>query len=138
MNRVLADTGPFVAVLSPNDQFHEECVAALRLIDPPLYTCWPVLTEAAWLLRSDPGAVEALMLAGGAGLYKILTLGEEDAEGIAKILKQYRNLKAQLADAALVYLARREGIETVFTLDQRDFRIYRSAAGRVFRIIPSP
>ena len=42
----------------------------------------------------------------------------------------------QLADATLVYLADRDGIDTIFTLDQRDFSVYRSARRRPFRIIP--
>jgi hypothetical protein len=48
----------------------------------------------------------------------------------------WTNLEAQLADAALVYLADREGIDTVFTLDQRDFTIYRTASNRRLAIIP--
>jgi hypothetical protein len=136
VNRVLVDTGPLVAILSRSDQFHEACTQALKDFAPPLYTCWPVLTEAAWLLRFDPGAVEKLLRSGASGLYRILPLGEEDGAAIASILKQYRRLKPQLADAALVHLARRENIETVFTIDQRDFRVYRPAAHRTFRIVP--
>jgi hypothetical protein len=45
-------------------------------------------------------------------------------------------IRPQLADAALVYLAGREGIDTIFTLDRRDFSIYRATRGRSFRIIP--
>jgi hypothetical protein len=37
---------------------------------------------------------------------------------------------------ALVYLATREKIEAIFTLDQRDFSIYRSGRRTTFRIVP--
>jgi predicted nucleic acid-binding protein len=136
VNRVLVDTGPLVAILSPRDQFHETCTEALKDLAPPLYTCWPVLTEAAWLLRYDPSAVEKLLQAATFGLYRILQLDETDGMEIAAILKKYRRLKPQLADAALVHLARREHIETVFTVDHRDFRIYRPAPNKTFRIVP--
>ena len=136
MNRVLVDTGPLVAILSPRDQFHETCTQALKEIAPPLYTCWPVLTEAAWLLRYDPDAVEKLLQSAALGLYRILHLGETDGMAIAAILKKYRRLKPQLADAALVHLAARENIETVFTVDRRDFGIYRPSARRAFKIVP--
>jgi hypothetical protein len=43
---------------------------------------------------------------------------------------------AQIADATLVYLAEREGIDTVFTLDCRDFSVYRLADGRSLRVVP--
>ena len=56
---------------------------------PPLYTCWPVLTEAGWLLRADPQAVETLLRGGAAGFYNILALGDEDGEAIAGVLKRY-------------------------------------------------
>lgn len=134
--RVLMDTGPLVAILSPRDQFHETCTQALKDLAPPLYTCWPVLTEAAWLLRFDPAAVERLLRSAATGLYRILPLDENDGVAIAAILKKYRRLNPQLADAALVHLARRERIETVFTVDQRDFRVYRPAPNRTFRIVP--
>jgi len=35
-----------------------------------------------------------------------------------------------------VYLANREGIETMFTLDRRDFGVLRMARGKKFRVIP--
>jgi len=136
MRRVLVDTGPLVALLSSSDQFHHSCLEALSTLAPPLYTCWPVLTEAAWLLRSNAVAVESLLESAAAGLFKILSLTEEDASAIAVVLKRYRSLKPQLADAALVHLARRERIYTIFTLDRRDFQVYRPARARAFRILP--
>ena len=63
MTRVLLDTGPLVAIISERDQYHDACVTQLRQLTSPLLTCWPVLTEAAWLLRSDQEAVRR-MLAG--------------------------------------------------------------------------
>ncbi len=35
-----------------------------------------------------------------------------------------------------VYLAEREAIETVFTLDRRDFTVYRFGKNKSFTIIP--
>lgn len=55
---------------------------------------------------------------------------------LATFLRRYRNMGAQIADGALVYLAEREGIETVFTLDRRDFSVYRLGNGRSLRILP--
>ena len=136
MDRILLDTGPLVAVLSPSDTWHAACVEVWKTLTPPFYTCWPVLTETAWLLRSRPAAVERLLRSAPSGLLRILPLAEEDGPPIASILKRYDNLRPQLADAALVHLARREGFDTVLTLDQRDFRVYRAAGNRAFTILP--
>jgi uncharacterized protein len=45
-------------------------------------------------------------------------------------------MRPQLADASLVHLANRESIDTIFTLDRRNFSVYRSARNRRFRLIP--
>ena len=63
-------------------------------------------------------------------------LAGADARPIAAVMKKYEGMRPQLADAALVYLADRDGIDTIFTLDQRDFTVYRSARKRPFRIVP--
>jgi predicted nucleic acid-binding protein len=136
VNRVLLDTGPLVAFLSRRDHNHEICAETLRTLPTPLYTCWPVLTEAAWFLRSDIAAVEKLFMLGAAGFYQVLPLDEKDGLAMVEILKKYHRLKPQLADAALVHLARREGIDTVFTLDRCDFQIYRPSPKRTFRLLP--
>ena len=40
------------------------------------------------------------------------------------------------ADAALVRLAQREGLTTVFTVDHDDFETYRIEGRRRFRVVP--
>ncbi len=138
MNRILLDTGPLVAIISERDQNHDLCVAQLKVLTSPLLTCWPVITEAAWLLRKDVAAVQRMLAGFEVGLLKLLPLDEEAAPWIANFIKRYEDLGAQLADACLVYLAEREGIETVFTLDRRDFTVYRFGKNKSFTLIPTP
>jgi hypothetical protein len=102
----------------------------------PLFTCWPVITEAAWLLRRSSAALQQLLQSIEGGFLELLPLTTEDASPIALLFRKYGDLKIQLADAALVHLATRHGIDTIFTLDRRDFSIYRLPKNRVFRILP--
>jgi hypothetical protein len=51
-------------------------------------------------------------------------------------LQKYANLSPQLADATLLYLAEREEIDSIFTLDRRDFSIYRTRKKRRFVLLP--
>lgn len=134
--RVLLDTGPIVAILSESDEHHKACVEQLRSIRGPLLTCWPVITEAAWLLRAYPLAIGRLLSSFKGLPFKLLDLKEQDLQGIAAILAKYEGLGIQLADASLMHLANREGIETIFTLDRRDFSVLRLARGRKLRVIP--
>lgn len=52
------------------------------------------------------------------------------------LMNKYRMLPMDLADAALVAVAERERIRRVFTVDRRDFSIYRPAKLGKFMIIP--
>lgn len=134
--RVLVDTGPLVAIFSRNDSWHEQCVAAAKDLAPPLLTSWPVMTEAAWLLRSYPFAVNQLLKSVEGGFLEILQLGPEFASWCAGFMERYQDMGAQLADASLVYLAERENLDTVFTLDRRDFAVYRTRRKRALKVVP--
>ncbi len=136
MRRVLVDTGPLVAIMSSSDQYHALCVRALQDLPGPLFCCWPVITEAAWLLQDDDGAVRQLLESIAAGFLEILSLQGAEAAKIGALMEKYKNIRPQLADASLLYLAERDGIDTIFTLDRRDFSVYRIGRKRTFRIIP--
>ena len=43
----------------------------------------------------------------------------------------------QESRASLAYLAHREEIEVIFTLDHRDFSVYRTGRKRPFEIVPA-
>jgi len=111
------------AILSRRDQYHKTCVEALRDLPGPLFTYWPVIIEAAWLLRRDSNAIQQLLNSIDVGLFEMLALTAADARPVAAIMKKHRDIRIQLADAALVHLAVRDGVDTVFTLDRRDFSV---------------
>ena len=66
-----------------------------------------------------------------AGAVEILSLGTDDVARMRDLMRKYRDLPMDLADAALVRVAERERLRRTFTLDRRDFQIYRpSRIGR--------
>ncbi len=132
----LVDTGPLVATVRRREEAHERCVAALKGFRAPLLTCWPVLTEVAWLLRGEPAGMKAIGEIVRSGVVEIVELDDDALHWMIAFLLRYASAGAQLADAALMYLAEREGIDTVFTLDRRDFSVYRTTDGRALRIVP--
>jgi predicted nucleic acid-binding protein len=111
-------------------------VAELANLPVPLFTCWPVLAEAFWLVRQNQNAIAGLFRGFAENLWALAPIGPEALPWLEAFLKRYEKIRAQLADASLVYLAEREGIDTVFTLDRRDFSVYRLGKNRRFRIIP--
>lgn len=136
MNRILVDTGPLVAISLADDEYHELCVATLKELPVPLLTCWPVITEATWLLRNHAQSVNRLLAGIANGFLEILPLSGSEAEPISRLMDRYASLRPQFADVVLVHLGHRENIDTIFTLDRRDFSVYRTARKRPFRLLP--
>ncbi len=134
--RAVVDTGPLVAIVRAREEAHLRCVAALKVLRAPLLTCWPVLTEAAWLLRHEPEGMKALASLFKSGSVKLVELDETSLHWIIAFQERYASLGAQFADAALMYIAEREGVDTAFTLDRRDFSVYRTTNGRALEIMP--
>jgi uncharacterized protein len=99
-------------------------------------TCWPVLTEAAWLLRGEPGGMKALGGLVESGAVRLIELDDSASHWIIAFVDRYCSVGAQVADAAVMYIAEKERIEKVFTLDRRDFSIYRTSDGRALEIVP--
>ena len=133
---MLVDTGPIVAILSEADEHHSICVEQLHPIKSPLLTCWPVITEVVWLLREYPAAARRFLSSFHGQPFELAPLTEADLPGITAILAKYEDLGIQVADASLIHLANREGIDTIFTLDRRDFGVMRLARGKRVRLIP--
>jgi len=132
---ILIDAGPLVALLHRDDRDHARCVAALRGARTALVTTWPPLTEAMYLLNFSAGAQDALLEMVERGALRVLPIEESDISRIRALIRKYRDLPMDLADATLVRVAEREGIQQVFTLDRRDFTTYR-VGRRAFAIIP--
>ncbi len=125
MNAILVDAGPLVAILNSNDQDHARCIEALKAIRAPLATTWPPLTEAMYLLSFSPAAQDALLQMVERRTLLLLNISAPDLPRIRALIKKYRNLPMDFADATLVRVAEREGIRRVFTLDRRHFGVYR-------------
>lgn len=133
---ILIDAGPLVALLSANDQHRVRCAEALKMIRQPLATVWPAVTEATHLLASRPPAQAALLERLESGVLGLLPLDRTDVPRIRQLMARYADRAMDLADAALVRVAEREGIDTIFTIDRTDFTVYRLHGRGRFRIIP--
>lgn len=124
---ILVDAGPLIALIHADDRHHEHCVAAFRDVTEPLGTVWSVLTEVMYLLNFSRKAQEALWEMLERGVVALLPMENEELPRMRELMKKYRDLPMDLADAALVAVAERERIRRIFTLDRRDFEVYRPA-----------
>lgn len=133
---ILVDAGPLVALINARDRHHERCKAAFGSLREPLGTVWPAVAEAMYLLSFSWRAQEALWELIETEALKLLPLDSADAPRMRELMKKYRDLPMDLADAALVRAAERERIGRIFTLDRRDFQLYRPSGLRGFAIVP--
>jgi predicted nucleic acid-binding protein len=133
---ILIDSGPLVAIADGSDQYHRECQAAARTIRPPMGTVWPVMTEVMYFLGDLPKAQEAVWEMIARGSVKILPLGPDDVPRIRELMRTYADLPMDLADAALVRVAEREGTREFFTVDKKNFAVYRLHGKVRPRIVP--
>ena len=122
---ILIDAGPLVALVDADDQHHAKCVTALKTLREPLATVWPPLVEAMYLLSDQSAAQEALweMLERSAVL--LLPFDSSDIPRTRELMRKYADRPMDLADAALLRVAEREGLRKIFTVDRRDFSVYR-------------
>ena len=132
----LLDAGPLVALVHASDQEHDRCRTALGSIRRPLCTVWPVITEALYLLDFSWAAQDAVWAMLEEGGVPLMALDAGDVPRMRELMRKYRDLPMDVADAALVTVAEREGITRVFTLDRRDFEVYRPAKIGRFSLVP--
>lgn len=133
---ILVDAGPLVALVDADDQHHSKCVSALKRLREPLATVWPPFTEAMYLLADLPAAQEALWEMLERGAMYLLPLDSGDAPRMRELMRKYSNRPMDLADAALLRVAEREGIRKIFTVDRRDFAGYRLHGHTRLTLIP--
>ena len=136
MKSILVDTGPLVAIINPRDAQHAACGAYAANLTAPMLTTWPVITEAAWLLRKKPDDVRALFKMIANRDLQIAPLSADAADWFDRFFEKYADQQPQLADASLVYQAEVSGIHDVFTIDLRDFSVYRTSDGASLTIHP--
>lgn len=132
---ILTDAGPLVALVDRGEPDHEQCVDTLAKLRGSMLTTWPAFTEAMYLLGDVAGwqAQEVLWRLQQRGDLAVEMPTHLDRT--AELMRRYRDLPMDLADATLVALAEERALGTVFSLD-RDFKVYRLTRGKPFKVLP--
>ena len=130
----LLDTGPLVSFLASGVRHHTWVVEQWKRLRPPLLTCEPVLTEAAFLLKREGREADALFALLERGVIRVALAVEEEQGDLRALMRRYRNRPMSLADACLVRLSEIHPTAQVFTLDS-DFLVYRRHGNRVIPVL---
>jgi hypothetical protein len=133
----LIDTGAILALLDRRDRWHKACVAAFSELRLPLLTSEAVLTELFHLVGDSRTEMEATWKFVRSGALLVATIEDGELPHLHTLMSRYWDRPMDFADATLVYLAKRESLSTILTVDQADFETYRIEGRRRFHVLPA-
>lgn len=132
----LVDTGAILALLDRTDRWHHGCVDAFRQLRLPLLTSEAVLTELFHLVGESRHEMETAWKFVRSGAVRLAVIEDSELPEVHALMSRYWDRPMDFSDATLVYLAKREGLSTIFTVDHADFNTYRIEGRKRFRIVP--
>lgn len=124
---IALDAGFFYALADVKDAHHAVALSWQDSISEGWVTTWPVLTEATYLLASRLGITSAIDLVQDVvdGAIHLWDVPASASQTIPALMKRYKKLPMDLADASLVLLAEHLGHGRILTTDERAFGAYR-------------
>lgn len=124
MTRVVIDTGPLVALLNRRDRHHAWVRGVLDTVEPPVFTCEAVISEACFLLSRFGDGPDAVLQLLSEDVVRIDFRMTSEFDALRALMKKFGNVPMSLADACLVRMTELDSRSQVLTLDG-DFRVYR-------------
>lgn len=124
---IIADTGFWVALGNPKDDYHALALKTFSALNEPLITTWPVMTEVCHLLLQRRGITAQLKFIEmyRQGVFSVFDIDSVQAQRLEALMQIYADLPMDLADASLVLVAETLGHGRILSTDRRDFHTYR-------------
>ncbi len=135
---LIADTGAIVALYDAADHYHQMMVDLFSSLTAPCRLPVLAVTEVDYYLRLKGKHADQIAFIEDIhqGLFDIENMTDSDWKRSRDILLRYKDLDLGIVDAAVVACAERLSIQRIATVDQRDFRVIRSANGKPFTLVP--
>jgi len=130
----IADTGLIVALLNRDDRHHKWALEIARTVSEPLLTCEAVLSEAGFQVGSIQWVLDLVR----EGFLRIAFDLSRNFEEVVDLAERYRDRTPDLADLCLIRMSEVHGDLPVFTVDEKDFRVYRRNGRDVIPIVCPP
>jgi uncharacterized protein len=130
----LADAGLFIALLDAADPFHEWASGVVDTVEPPFFTCEAVCAEVAAVV----GTANPILLMIERGDVVIDFDLQTETSAVRGLVRKYADQPMDLADACLVRMTELYPDSRIFTVDRKDFRIYRRDGRRAVPCVFPP
>ncbi|MGI9197538.1 MAG: PIN domain-containing protein [Candidatus Nanopelagicales bacterium] len=133
---ILADTSGLLSLYNRREPTHQSVAEIVAHERGPFVVSPYVVAELDYLVSTRLGAdAEQRVLAELASpAYVLATVDRDDLRACAELVARYAGIG--VADASMLVLADRLGIDRVLTLDRRHFEAARTPSGRALAIVP--
>lgn len=138
MKSVIVDSSFLVALTSAKERHHTDCVQVAQRLTSGLIIPITVLPEATFLIkkRLSHRAMRAFVGKMQSPQWHIENVTTEDFERTKNVLDIYHDAKLDFTDGTIVAIAERMNIDTILTLDRRDFSMIRPLHTDYFTLLP--
>ncbi|MEM9770326.1 MAG: PIN domain-containing protein [Cyanobacteria bacterium P01_D01_bin.73] len=135
--RAVSDTSFVIAFLDNSESLHDAVVQQYDLWEELLLP-EPALAEVAYYLHKWAGnvAVARFLNSLPNTIFNLVTLEPVVISRVAELLEIYADTRIDFVDACVMAIAEHYQIETVLTLDRRDFTIVRPVHCESFTLLP--
>jgi predicted nucleic acid-binding protein len=136
---LIADSGGLYALYDSRDKNHRAVRDVVGAETGPIILPAAILAELDYVLRSRLGVTAEIRLLDGItkGSFTLEPFTIEDVVRCRELLAKYRDLDLGLTDASVIAVAERLGIYRILTVDERDFRLVRTAGGDPLVLLPA-
>lgn len=134
---LLIDTGIFVSAADRDEPRHDDCAGLLRGRRDLTVTA-SVIPEAAWLIetRLGPAAEARFLTLVTSARFTIIDLTAIDYQRAIALIGVYATLGLGFVDASIIAVAERHNLDTIATLNHRDFAVVKPAHRDTLTLIP--
>jgi predicted nucleic acid-binding protein len=134
----IVDASFLIALAHRREIAHRACLDVVSRMRQPLLIPAAVLPEVTHILNRRYGhhIMRRFVATMQQPIYDLESVLVGDLARIVELLEQYSDAEIDFADCSIVALAERTGIDTVLTLDRRDFTMIRPKHIPHFTILP--
>ncbi|MEA2050110.1 MAG: PIN domain-containing protein [Campylobacterota bacterium] len=125
INKTIIDSGPIIALFDKSDKYHYKVLNFLQSFKGELITSWAVITEVSHMLDFNLNVQIDFLKWIEVGGIEVFDISQNEIANIRVMMEKYLDIPMDLADATLMYIANKENIKNIVSIDS-DFDIYRT------------
>jgi predicted nucleic acid-binding protein len=125
MLKTIIDSGPLIALFDGSDKYHNDVLNFMKEYKGKLITSWAVITEVSHMLDFNLQVQIDFLKWCEVGGIEVYNITQDEISNIRVMMEKYIDIPMDLADATLMYIANKENIKNIVSIDS-DFDIYRT------------